>query len=156
MLETPHVAVGAAIATKVGNPYLALPLALLSHFVMDKVPHWNPHLNQDLDKEGKVKRKSANFNLVLVDSVTALTLGTALASRALPESTTKAAIILAGCFLAVLPDVVEAPHYFFGIRHPWMNKFIAWQKSIQSDTTPFWGFITQSVAIIASLAWIFS
>ena len=47
MIELPHAVVGAAIAAKVGNPALSLPLALASHFVLDLVPHWNPHLNRD-------------------------------------------------------------------------------------------------------------
>ena len=53
MLETPHVIVGAAIAYKVVNPALALPLALGSHFILDITPHWNPHLSTETKKFGK-------------------------------------------------------------------------------------------------------
>ncbi|QQS39516.1 hypothetical protein IPM62_02805 [Candidatus Woesebacteria bacterium] len=48
MLETPHAIVGAVIVSKVVNPYLGLSLAFLSHFVLDKVPHWNPKINTDI------------------------------------------------------------------------------------------------------------
>jgi hypothetical protein len=54
VLETPHVVVGAAIATKVANPALAIPLAFASHFVLEKIPHWNPHLNTELKKFGRL------------------------------------------------------------------------------------------------------
>lgn len=154
MLETPHVAVGAAIAVKFGNPYFALPAALVSHFIMDIVPHWNPRLTKNLDDSGKVPFGSRNFNIVLVDSTLALCGGLFIASRFLPD-VDKAAVIVACCFLAVLPDVVELPHYFLGVRIPVMTKFIKWQKSIQNDTTLFWGLFTQSITIVLSLMWIF-
>jgi len=61
VLETPHVVVAAAIAVNVANPALAIPLALGSHFVLEKVPHWNPHLNTELKKFGKVSAQSTNI-----------------------------------------------------------------------------------------------
>jgi len=39
MLSTPHVLVGGAIGRHVRAPYLALPLALVSHFALDAIPH---------------------------------------------------------------------------------------------------------------------
>lgn len=41
MLSTPHLLVGAAIVKAVPNPAISLPLALLSHFVLDTIPHWD-------------------------------------------------------------------------------------------------------------------
>ena len=58
VLETPHVVVGAAIATKVLHPALAIPLAFGSHFILEKVPHWNPHLNSETEKFGRPTRQS--------------------------------------------------------------------------------------------------
>lgn len=40
MTATNHVIAGALIATAVHNPWAALPLAFLSHFVMDMLPHF--------------------------------------------------------------------------------------------------------------------
>ena len=67
MLETPHVIVGAAIATKVVNPALALPLAFGSHFILERVPHWNPHLNTEKNKFGKITVVSTK--IVILDVV---------------------------------------------------------------------------------------
>jgi len=53
MLETPHVLAGAVIAAKVQNPFLAIPLAFASHFILEKVPHWNPHINAEMTKFGR-------------------------------------------------------------------------------------------------------
>ncbi|HEY4695025.1 MAG TPA: hypothetical protein VIH52_03660 [Candidatus Nanoarchaeia archaeon] len=41
MLSTPHLLVGAAIIKAVPEPTISLPLALLSHFVLDSIPHWD-------------------------------------------------------------------------------------------------------------------
>lgn len=151
MLETPHVAVGAAIAINVGNPFLALPIVLMSHFVLDKIPHWNPHLNTDLKKTGKISKK--NTRIVVADSVLALILGTTIAFSAMPDLA-MVTIVLLSCFVAVLPDLVEAPYYFLRKKGKAIERFIKWQKSIQSDTTPFWGLLTQGVIVLAALLWI--
>jgi hypothetical protein len=36
-----HAATGALIATAINRPALALPLAFLSHFAVDMIPHWD-------------------------------------------------------------------------------------------------------------------
>ncbi len=41
MIITPHLLVGAAIGAKVKNFGWIIVLALLSHFVLDKIPHWD-------------------------------------------------------------------------------------------------------------------
>lgn len=151
MLETPHVVVGAAIATKVANPALSLPLAFASHFVLEKVPHWNPHLNTETKKYGKPTDKSTK--IVIADVIVSLALGGYIASRALPD-TTRFLIILIAAFVAVLPDIIEGPYFFLGLRHKLIERWIAFQKSIQVDTEVIPGLITQVITIIAALAWV--
>ncbi len=56
MLETPHVALGVAIAVAVPNPLISIPLALASHFILDMTPHWNPHINTEMKKYGKLTK----------------------------------------------------------------------------------------------------
>lgn len=41
MTATGHALVGAVIAAKFQNPYLAFPLSLLSHIACDILPHWD-------------------------------------------------------------------------------------------------------------------
>ena len=109
MLETPHVIVAAAIAVKVGRPELALPLALASHFILDIVPHWNPHINQEVEKFGSVSKRSTV--IVAVDSAIALLTGSLIAYHTLPNYAL-VLTVLACCFLSVLPDLAEAPYFF--------------------------------------------
>ena len=101
MLETPHVVVGAAIAYHVPNPLIAIPLAFASHFVLEKVPHWNPHLNTELKKYGKVTSQSTK--IVIADVTLSLIAGFYIASLVLPNYAHAATILLA-CFASVLPD----------------------------------------------------
>lgn len=42
MTATNHALTGAAIALAVKKPELAIPLAFLSHFVLDAIPHYGP------------------------------------------------------------------------------------------------------------------
>lgn len=151
MLETPHVVVGAAIAVKVGNPFLAIPLAFASHFVLERVPHWNPHINTEFKKYGKITKKSTI--ITAVDASTALLVGTAIAYSVLPNSAL-AFNILACSFASVLPDVIEAPYFFLKVKSGLIKKWIAFQKSLQVDTTPFWGILTQILAIVTTIWWL--
>lgn len=41
MIFTPHIVVGATIGAKTQNLGLIVILGLITHFVMDKVPHWD-------------------------------------------------------------------------------------------------------------------
>jgi hypothetical protein len=152
VLETPHVIVGAAIATKVVNPALAIPLAFGSHFVLEKVPHWNPHLNTEKQKYGRITKKTTK--IVIADTATSLVLGTYIASRALPN-TGHFITILAACFFAALPDIAEGPYFFLNWENDLIKKWVAFQKSIQvdEDNIPL-GLLTQLLTIIAALLWI--
>ena len=153
VLETPHVVVGAAIATKVVTPALAIPLAFASHFILERVPHWNPHLNRETEKFGAPTRKSTD--IVIADVVASLALGGFIASRALPDWG-QTATILAACFASVLPDVLEGPYFFFNMRSEIIKKWINFQKSIQVDTSIVPGLITQVITILVAFWWILS
>ncbi len=52
MLTTPHLLVGGAIGTAIGNPLVAVPVAAASHFILDGVPHLMGIVEvEDLDKK---------------------------------------------------------------------------------------------------------
>ena len=153
MLETPHVAVGAAIASKIPNPLISIPLAFASHFALELVPHWNPHLNTELKKYGKITKRSTK--IVAIDVVVSMAVGSFIAYRALPNSAHAASILVAS-FASVLPDVIEGPYFFLKIRSKAINKWVAFQKSVQNDTNIFFGLATQGITIIAALWWTLS
>jgi hypothetical protein len=152
MLETPHVAVGVAIATKFPNPWIAIPLAFASHFVLDKVPHWNPHLYTETKKHGKPS--TASTAVAVIDIGFSLILGSAFAFKALPNMN-MAILILACSLSSVLSDVIKYPYYYFHLRQKWLVAWVNFERSMQVDTKSiFWGLVTQILVISASIWWI--
>ncbi len=148
MLELPHVLVGITLATKIGNPLIALPLSLASHFVVDLVPHWNPSLYTETKKYGQPSKKTTL--IIIFDVLLSLSLGFWLASRFLPDYT-KMAIILTGAFLAVLPDVIEGFYFYLKVRSKWLIELIEFQHNHQGKAGFFLGNLTQLITILLAL-----
>jgi hypothetical protein len=163
MLETPHVVVGAAIAARVVNPLLAIPLAFISHFVLDRVPHWNPHISTEKRLYGHITKKSVA--VIVGDAGLALAVGTVIATTTaftpgMPITIeyfdwSKFALTMACCFASVLPDLLEAPYFFMDSKSGAIAKLMEFQKSIQNDANPTFGLLTQILTIGAALLWIY-
>jgi len=156
VLETPHVIVGAVIATKTANPFLALPLAFSSHFILEKIPHWNPHIFKEKEKTGKISPKS--IKIIIFDASLALFSGLFLSFRMLPNLTHALTVFFA-CFFAVLPDIIEIPFYFSKNKKPWLKpikKWVVFERSIQKHVSFLPGVLTQIIIITISLWWLFS
>lgn len=152
MLETPHVTIGVAIATKIPNPFIAIPLSFVSHFVLDKVPHWNPHLYTETQRDGHPSIKSTRT--AIVDIGAAFILGSGFAYLALPD-TKKAFLILACSFASVLSDVIKYPYYYFHWRQKWLVRWVNFERSLQVNAkSVFWGLVTQSLVTLASIWWV--
>lgn len=152
MLEIPHVVTAAAIATHIPNPTISLPLAFVSHFALDMLPHWNPQLNIDLKKHGKIAKNHNVLNFF--DSGAALVLGSYLSLRVFPDYT-HAVVIFIASFLAVFPDVIKIPYYYFKSKNKTLKRYIVADKKIQNNTTPFWGMLSQLLVTGVGLWWIF-
>lgn len=152
MIELPHTIVGAAIATKVGNPALALPLALASHFVLDLIPHWNPHLSREKRQFGYVTART--IRVVAADTFLSLAVGLFMASQVLPDVGHFITVLL-GAFFAVLPDVLEGPYFFFGWNNPAIKRLVAFQSSLQFNIPFIPGLVSQLLIIGAAFWWIY-
>lgn len=148
MLETPHVVVGAAIATKIGNPALAIPLAFLSHFVLDQIPHWNPHFYTETKKFGTPKRNSTVF--AVAEELLAFGVGLFIASRFLPDYG-RVATILAASFAAVASDQVKFPYFFFKWRYAALERWVKFERTLQVETSIVPGMLIQIVITLAGL-----
>ena len=149
MLETPHVALGAAIASAIPNPLLSIPLAFASHFLLDMTPHWTPHLNTETKKYGRL----TNQTLLIIGFDLACAL---LLTAYLYKYGNNNPNILFGAFAAILPDVVEGPYFLWGYKNKYLDIWMKFQKSIQADANVFWGLLTQIITLGATLYWFFS
>ena len=56
-----------------------------------------------------------------------------------------AATILAASFASVLPDLIEAPYFLFGIKSKFLKWWLGTQKAIQNDTNIKLGLATQLI-----------
>ena len=155
MLETPHVAVGAALAVKLGNPLLAIPLSVASHFVLDKVPHWNPHTYTETVTNGGPSKST--IIVTAVDIAISIALGFGVAYSVLPNKAL-ALSVLASCLASVLPDVSKYPFFVFKkTRKGLYKKWVETERSFQIQTNSlFWGLLTQVLIIAASIWWIYN
>lgn len=142
MLESLHSLTGAVIAYKIGNPALSLPLAFISHFVIDLFPHWNPGINHEKKKLGYLSPRTTN--IIFLDCLLGLFFSLYLSLKVLPN-TSQALLILAGSFLAILPDLAEAPFFFSNSQSPFLKKLVKFQSRYQWSV-PLWpGIIFQVV-----------
>lgn len=145
MLETPHVALGVAIAVAIPNPLISIPLAFASHFALDMVPHWNPHINTEMKKYGKLTNPT--LFIIAVDLALALLL-TIFIGKTNPY-------IYLASFMSILPDIAEGPYFLFGWRNKYLDIILRFQRSIQANANIFWGLLTQIIILVACLFWIF-
>lgn len=136
MTATAHALIGASLAVKITNPFVGIPLAILSHFLLDLIPHWDEGTNHREKSLAKI-RLEATFDVLL---------GFALAFlifRNLSDPVYLFAMIIA----AQLPDWLEAPAAWFNVKIPpfsWMD----WLgHNLQSRMQLPWGLVTQIVVV---------
>jgi len=176
MTATAHALVGASIALKISNPAIALPLVFISHFVFDKLPHWDPMTNHD------TKSKRAIFWQTITDVVLGyaiimilfvVKINPPLTLPLNPDSigvnlSTSLPLFLStfqplfylylAAFIAQLPDWLEVP-YFLNLpnflRADWNYKLQHWVHDVgfNSRMQAPWGIITQVIVCILFLGW---
>lgn len=147
MLLTPHTLVGIVIASKIGNPAIGLPLAFLSHFLGDRVPHWDFFT---FNPQAKITPKI--FLLIMLDFFLGLLIGLFFTFRALPNLPL-AATVFTAAFLANLPDGLEVPVIFFGRNNSWIRKLTDFQRWNQTRMRLPWGLFTQ-IFVIEVCLWL--
>jgi len=150
MLLTPHTLVGLAIAKQVPNPFISAPLALLSHFIGDLIPHW------DFFTNGHEPRTKKNIAIAL-DFSLGLSLGLVMMARAWPDGSAGSPFPWQSfnyglcAFMACLPDGLEAPKVLLG-RDWWVaNKVLAWQHRFHNRAQLPWGAVPQVVLVVGAL-----
>lgn len=149
MLLVPHTIAGVAIATVIKQPELALPLAFLSHFILDLISHWDPLVGK-LQAEDFTGVRGKTLLFIFIDFFIGLGLGLFFVWRALPD-TTLATVIFFSAFLANLPDGLMTPWAFFGKRWGWLITYIQLHSRFQVRLSLPWGLLTQGAAIAIGL-----
>ena len=136
MTATAHALVGGAIAYSVQNPALGIPLSLLSHPVLDIIPHWD---------FGWGWRKKTKLKLFCEASLD-LTVGI-VASYAIFGQFINIYYFLACVLGSILWDLLEIPYWFFNWRFFPFSTLHSIQHHIQGRAKLPWGILTQVVTV---------
>ena len=102
MLNFTHLLVGAAIASKV-NPVLGLPLAFVSHFALDAIPHY----------DGAYPKRPYQL-LPMLQLAADFLIGIVVLARLTAGRADQSYLVIAA-LVAILPDVQYGLHYNYGI-----------------------------------------
>jgi hypothetical protein len=168
MILTPHLIVGATIGAKTHNFWLIIVLSLISHFIMDKIFHWeysscNKYL-KNFRESGDLKSLFVFIGQVLIDAFIGLTI--IIVSLKIKNSLSDFIFIknmLTGCFFAILPDIILGIFLLFGSSnfskkyHAFHEKYLHFKKRIEKEgKITFLGVFTQILIVIISLLLFFS
>jgi hypothetical protein len=144
MLNFSHSLIGASIAKLVPNPYIGLPLSLLSHVLGDYVPHW------DFNTRESKRPKLALIALSLTDAFIGFSLGYLIF-----RSSVNPTYLFAMMFTAQLPDWLEAPYHVFDWKFFPFSYIKHFQSVHHNKLNLPWGLIIQilvtTLVVILSL-----
>jgi len=136
MLVTNHVLSGAVIgAASRRRPASAFVLGVLSHFVLDAVPHWGD-------------RRLSFMQVAVTDGLVGLAVMGAVTATA-PRDARVA--VLAGMAGAALPDLDKPSNVFFG-RSPWPRPVNRFHMGIQHEEPRYFKRELAAAALFAAAA----
>jgi len=140
MLVLPHVATGAALGALLGDPFVVVPAAVASHFILDSVPHWQETMAPYIPTWKTYLRIPIDIGLAVALVIYALSIH--------PDLTPG---ILLGAIFASAPDLdvitIKLPKLQTGL----IKKYWDWHCKIQREVTSLWGVVTQLVVVVASI-----
>ena len=145
MTATSHAIVGTVIAAKIGNPALAIPIALCSHVVLDAIPHWDTVTNGHC--KGNVTPQV--FKNTTIDLLLGFVLSYFVIYFLFPQTSLLYAFFM--IIIAQFFDWAMMPYYFFGIKRPFFKAIYKFQKLFDNELDKPWGIITQVVTVLAVL-----
>ena len=136
MTATAHALIGASIAAKIVNPYIGIPIAIISHFAADLIPHWDAGTN----------RRKKTITRLRIESAIDVLLGFVLAYILFVRSVDPVYLFVM-IIAAQLPDWLEAPASKFGIEVAPFT-WVRWiGHRLQSRMQLPWGLVTQIATV---------
>ena len=140
MTATSHAIIGAVIAAKISNPFLAIPIAVLSHIAADVFPHW------DTGTHKPNKSRNRFFLETFID----VTIGFLLSYVVLQFLAPSTNLIYA--FIVILAaqafDWGSAPFHFFNMHYPPFSTIYNFQKMFDNRLDKPLGIIGQVAILI--------
>ena len=148
---TTHVMVGAALAVTLtpNHPELAFVFGVLSHLLIDVIPHGDMDLYRSYLKRDHVRRAVA---YVGIDAVIAIMLTIVILNQPLVEHTRAAASF--GMIGGVLPDLMVGMEEYLGMKflHPFYRLHFWFHNMISKKwDVPLWLGISAQVATMGAM-----
>jgi hypothetical protein len=145
MTATNHMLFGAVLAVGVQKPLLIAPLAVISHFVLDILPHFGVHRHNSTKRN-----KHPLFQYVVIIDI----LLTAALLVLLPSILGGAVswwVLLIGMVFAFLPDAIWIYRFFYEARHKKKHRSerLAWFHRFHAKIQ--WG--ERSWGVFIELVW---
>ncbi len=138
MTATGHAILGTVIAAKIGNPALAIPLALASHIATDILPHWDTATNGNRRKPKKLVITTA------IDVFVGFAVSFLILKFFFPTTNVSYAFFM--IMVSQSFDWLTAFYYFFNMRFfKWVYDF---QKLFDNDLDQPWGIVTQVILVL--------
>ncbi|MFY9457399.1 MAG: hypothetical protein WAP23_00480 [Candidatus Spechtbacterales bacterium] len=160
MLLASHILVGAAVAASTPNILLGLVFAFLSHFLLDRIPHWE----YSIDPLKQIKTKGAKYCMPIFRRValdTTLGLIMLIVAVGFSRSDVSLAVYIFGGVFGALADGLSFL-LFLAPKNAILSKFLkyfyALHQKFHFDTKKSpplrIGIATQAIAILLALYFI--
>jgi hypothetical protein len=143
MLSISHAVTGAFIASALPHPLLFIPLAFISHFVLDYIIHYDIGVTIKTHHLSKIQ-------IVFWESLDLLgaVILVALFWQQTPDHFTWQ--IWLGALAAITPDIIESTDYFFSRPLKILQPFYHFHHTYHHSTkNVFLGLLTQVILILA-------
>ncbi len=144
MILSTHYAVGMAIASQT-DYWLLMPIAsLISHFVLDRIPHW-----EYLDSSKQIKN---NIPIIALDLLFPATVSLMLFANGILDFKELFWLNLGG-FFGILPDGLVFLKIVTRSKNAWLKGFFKFHRKNHTlkNLKPFWGALSQAIIIVTCL-----
>ena len=151
MLITVHLLLGILIGKSIESLWLIIPIAILSHYLLDMIPH-TPMPTQESFRDKGIKGVSKK--LLLLESIEPI-LGIALAFFIIFTLSESHTTLIIGAFFAWFPDIIT--FIVWKKRWTWADPYLPrpgsrWYNKSKSKIT---GILTQIITAIIIIFLIF-
>lgn len=144
MTATAHAFIGAIIAAKIANPFIAVPVAIASHVIGDLIPHWDSGTHELTKSKRRVTIEA------VIDVLAGFTLPFVMLSIVFPETNYIYAFFM--IIMAQFFDWTTAPYYFFNIKYPPFTwSYYLSKNYFDNRLDKPWGIVTQVTAVLLLL-----
>lgn len=144
MLWLIHILIGMIIGVQFKSPWLIIPIAFLSHFVLDAIPHWDGNFDKKkFKKTGKGTITDTDMIVKFLDIIGSLSVIIYFYMQSDRN------LMVLGAIMAILPDLSKVGYLTKLKNTKGYMHYIMFHNNIQSEATMRNGLSIQAVFFIS-------